>query len=343
MNESDARHATQDLSGGGAGKVAYAVAGEGDAQQRLDNYLMRIWRRVPKSHIYRLVRKGEVRINGKRAKPDQRLQVGDKVRLPPIRVEQIEGPLPPSASLKTLIQGAVIFEDDELLVINKPAGVAVHGGSGLSHGVIEALRAARPELKELELAHRLDRETSGCLLIAKRRAILRELHAQLRERSMDKRYLALLCGKWTLGSKMLTQPLKTNEKQGGERIVRVHPEGQSAESTFKKITGYGGLATLMEVHIGTGRTHQIRVHAAYAGHPVAGDEKYGDKVANEALKAYGLRRMFLHAQSLSFSRRGGELFTVTAPLDAELQSVLDRLAAATAKKAPHAAKRPSTK
>jgi 23S rRNA pseudouridine955/2504/2580 synthase len=309
-------------------KVSYLEAGEGDVNQRIDNFLMRIWRQVPKSHVYRLLRKGEVRVNGKRAKPEQRLQLHDKVRLPPIRLEQSDAPLPPSRSLQSHIEAAVIYEDKDILVVNKPAGIAVHGGSGLSHGLIEGLRASRPDLTELELVHRLDRDTSGCLLIAKRRAALRELHARLRDREMDKRYLALVCGKWTLGTKKLEMPLKTNEKQGGERVVRVHPDGQTAESTFKRLESYGKWATLMEVHIGTGRTHQIRVHAAYAGHPVAGDEKYGDRAANDALKgAVGLRRMFLHAHSLSFIRPGtDETFSISAPLSEELQAVLDKLA-----------------
>jgi len=301
-------------------------ATEGDAGQRVDNFLLRQFRAVPKSLVYRVLRKGEVRINGKRAKPGQRMAAGDRVRLPPIRYEAPSDVLPPSRSLQTLIQKAVLYEDDDFLAVNKPAGVAVHGGSGLSHGVIEALRAARPELDELELVHRLDRETSGCLLVAKRRAVLRQLHAQLREREMDKRYLALVCGRWALGTKKLDMPLKTNEKQGGERVVRVHPEGQTAESTFKVIERFGKHATLMEVHIGTGRTHQIRVHAAYAGHPIAGDEKYGDRACNDALKSFGLRRMFLHAHTLTFVRPGStESFTASAPLDRELQGVLERL------------------
>lgn len=311
-----------------AAGVRYVEASAADAGQRVDNFLLRQFRGVPKSHVYRVLRKGEVRINGKRAKPDQRIAEGDRVRLPPIRYEASPDSLPPSRSLQAFIQKAVLYEDDDFLAINKPAGVAVHGGSGLSHGVIEALRAARPELRELELVHRLDRETSGCLLVAKRRSALRELHAQLREREMDKRYLALVCGRWALGTKKLDMPLKTNEKQGGERMVRVHPEGQSAESTFKVVERYGKHATLMEVNIGTGRTHQIRVHAAYAGHPVAGDEKYGDRECNDALKRFGLRRMFLHAHALTFLRPGtDERFTINAPLDAELQSVLDGLSA----------------
>jgi 23S rRNA pseudouridine955/2504/2580 synthase len=237
-----------------------------------------------------------------------------------------EEPTPaPSRSLQALILAAVVYEDRDLLVVDKPAGVAVHGGSGLSHGVIEALRAAKPELTELELVHRLDRETSGCLLVAKRRAALRELHALFREREMDKCYLALVVGRWQLGTKLMDAPLRTNQKQGGERMVRVHPQGQTAQSTFKPLRYFGKRATLMEVRIGTGRTHQIRVHAAFAKHPVAGDEKYGDQQANTALKEFGLKRMFLHAHSLAFQRADGTSFAVTTPLSADLQGVLDRL------------------
>ena len=310
----------------GFDRVSVVAAKAGDAGQRIDNFLLRIWRTMPKSRVYRLLRKGEVRVNGKRAKPEQRLEEGDRIRLPPVRVASSPDVLPPSRSLQSAIGDAILYEDDSLLVIDKPAGIAVHGGSGLKHGVIEALRAARPELDELELVHRLDRETSGCLLIAKRRSMLRALHAQLREREMDKRYLALVCGRWTLGTKKLELPLKTNQKQGGERMVRVHPEGQSAESLFKVVERFGNRATLMEVRIGTGRTHQIRVHAAHAGHPVAGDDKYGDKVCNEMLKAFGLRRMFLHAHSLSFLLPATQrTFSISAPLDAALQTVLGRL------------------
>jgi len=317
-------------------KVSFRIAEEGDAGQRLDNFLMRLFRKVPKSRIYRLLRRGEVRVNGKRAKPEHRLAAGEKVRIPPIRVEvddDVEMAPPPSRSLQSYLEQAIVFEDDYLLVLNKPAGVAVHGGSGLAHGVIEALRAARPTLKELELVHRLDRETSGCLLIAKRRSALRELHARLREREMDKRYFALVNGQWSLGKKTLDMPLKTNQKQGGERMVRVHAEGQSALSVFQPFEKFGKRATLMDVSIGTGRTHQIRVHAAYAGHPVAGDEKYGDKAGNEALREFGLRRMFLHAHTLGFTHPGtGKAFLATAPLDPELEAVLQSLRSATAKR-----------
>lgn len=313
--------------------VSYAEAAEGDAGQRLDNYLLRILKNVPKSHVYRVIRKGEVRINGKRAKPETRLAVGDQVRIPPIHIEQVPARVAPSHSLQQFITGAILHEDKDLLIVNKPPGVAVHGGSGLAFGVIEALRAARSELTELELVHRLDRDTSGVLLIAKRRAALRELHAAFREREMTKRYLALVVGRWELGKKRIDLPLLTNQKQGGERMVRVHPEGMSALSTFVPQQQFGKLATLMAIEIGTGRTHQIRVHAAYAGHPVAGDEKYGNKAGNDQLREYGLKRMFLHAHTLEFARPGtGEPFSITAPLSDELNTVLATLKDATTKK-----------
>jgi len=313
--------------------VRYVEATEGDVGQRLDNFLLRVFKTVPKSHVYRVLRKGEVRVNGKRAKPETRLVIGDRVRIPPIRVEPRPQQSKPSNSLQTFISTAIIHEDRDLLIINKPSGVAVHGGSGLAFGVIEALRAARPELTELELVHRLDRDTSGVLLLAKRRAALREMHAALREREMTKRYLALVCGRWTLGKKTIELPLLTNQKQGGERMVRVHPEGQAAHSVFMPKQHFGRLVTLMDIEIGTGRTHQIRVHAAYAGHPVAGDEKYGDKECNDSLRPFGLKRMFLHAQSLQFVKPGTtEQFMITAPLSDELQMVLKKLEQATGKK-----------
>ncbi|HKR35410.1 MAG TPA: RluA family pseudouridine synthase [Steroidobacteraceae bacterium] len=310
--------------------VSYVEAQEGDEGQRLDNFLLRTLGAVPRSLVYRILRTGEVRVNGRRAKPAYRLAAGDRVRLPPLQDTKLQDePDPvraPSKSLRDFVAGAVIFEDRDLIVVNKPAGVAVHGGSGVSFGVIEALRAVHPQLKELELVHRLDRETSGCLLVAKRRAVLRDLHAQLRQREMDKRYLALVAGRWPFGAKTIDLPLKTNLKQGGERVVRVHGEGQEAVTTFKPIEQFGKVATLLDIALGTGRTHQIRVHAAHAGYPVAGDEKYGDREKDAKLKAYGLSRMFLHAASLTF-RRGDESFSVSAPLPQDLQSVLERLRA----------------
>jgi 23S rRNA pseudouridine955/2504/2580 synthase len=313
--------------------VSYVEAGEGDVGQRIDNFLMRVLKTIPKSHVYRVLRKGEVRVNGKRAKPETRLALGDRVRIPPLRIDDKPVQAKPSTSLQEFIEASILHEDKDLLIVNKPAGVAVHGGSGLAFGVIEALRAARPELPELELVHRLDRDTSGVLLIAKRRAALRELHAALRQREMTKRYLALVTGRWELGKKRIELPLLTNQKQGGERMVRVHADGQSALSTFVPQQHFGKLATLMAIEIGTGRTHQIRVHAAYAGHPVAGDEKYGNKEGSEALRAYGLRRMFLHAHSLEFARPGtGEKFSITAPLSDELNAVLASVQATVGKK-----------
>lgn len=311
----------------GSGKVTYVAAGEGDAGQRIDNFLLRILKDAPRSLIYRILRSGEVRVNSGRIGPDYRLVEGDRVRVPPVRLKPREQTNAPSKSLREFVEASVIHQDRDLIVVNKPAGVAVHGGSGLSFGVIETLRAVYPELKELELVHRLDRETSGCLLIAKRRAVLRELHATLRERDMEKRYLALVCGRWPFGTKTIDLPLKTNLKQGGERVVRVHAEGQEANTTFRPIQHFAKLATLLDVNLGTGRTHQIRVHAAHAGHPVAGDEKYGDRERDALLKPFGLNRMFLHAHSLTFERAGSrEPFSVTAPLPAELQGVLDKLA-----------------
>jgi 23S rRNA pseudouridine955/2504/2580 synthase len=310
--------------------VSYVTAESGDEGQRVDNFLMRILKDVPRSLVYRILRTGEVRVNGGRVKPEHRLAAGDRIRVPPVTTKPREQAGAPSKSLRELIANAVIYEDRDLIVINKPSGVAVHGGSGLSHGVIEALRVIHPELKELELVHRLDRDTSGCLLIAKRRAALRELHRALREREMQKHYRALVVGRWPFGRKTIDLPLKTNLKQGGERVVRVHPEGQHAVSTFEPLQHFGKLATLLDVKIGTGRTHQIRVHAAHAGHPIAGDEKYGDRERDRALKPLGLNRMFLHAYSLTFMRPGAqEMFSVTAPLPEELQSMVERLAAET--------------
>ncbi|HKS58750.1 MAG TPA: RluA family pseudouridine synthase [Steroidobacteraceae bacterium] len=309
-------------------QVSYVEAQEGDDGQRLDNFLMRTLGAVPRSLVYRILRTGEVRVNGRRAKPAYRVVAGDRIRLPPIQGAKQAGDADsvkaPSKSLREFVAAAVIFEDRDLIVVNKPAGVAVHGGSGVSFGVIEALRAVHPELKELELVHRLDRETSGCLLVARRRAILRDLHAQLRGREMDKRYLALVAGRWPFGSKTIDLPLKTNLKQGGERVVRVHDEGQEAVTTFTPIEQFGKAATLLDIALGTGRTHQIRVHAAHAGYPVAGDEKYGDREKDAKLKEFGLSRMFLHAASLTF-RKSEAPFTVTAPLPPELESVLERL------------------
>jgi 23S rRNA pseudouridine955/2504/2580 synthase len=307
--------------------VHYLVVAEQDAGQRLDNYLLRELKGVPRTHVYRLLRKGELRVNSRRAKPDQRVQAGDRLRIPPLRKPDTEpASRPAPRTLQEQVIAAILHEDDDIIVLNKPAGIAVHGGSGMSHGVIEALRAARPGIDSLDLVHRLDRETSGCLVVAKRRPALRDLHAQLREGRVEKRYLALVCGKWDLGKKRIELPLDTSERRSGQRHVAVRAHGTPAVSMFRPVQFFGRLASLVEVEIGTGKTHQIRVHAAYAGHPVAGDDKYGDRERNAELRDYGLRRMFLHAASIGFNRPGTqEPMMVSAPLGEDLKAVLDAL------------------
>jgi 23S rRNA pseudouridine955/2504/2580 synthase len=306
--------------------VQHLEVGAEDAGQRLDNYLHRHLGGVPRSRIYRVIRKGEVRVNGRRAGPETRLAAEDKVRVPPLRLPEAPAVRRPSADLAAAIARAIIHEDERLLVIDKPAGVAVHGGSGVSFGVIEALRALRPE-ESLELVHRLDRDTSGLLLVARRGSALRTLHALLREEGLEKRYLTLLKGHWNLGRKRIDVPLRTDTRVGGERTVRAAASGKASVSDFRPVQFFGKTATLMEVMLETGRTHQIRVHAQHAGHPVAGDEKYGDAAFNEHLRALGLRRMFLHAHSLSFTWPGGGEFSINTPLPADLAAVLERLSA----------------
>ncbi len=305
---------------------------EEQAGQRLDNFIQRLLGDLPRSRIYRVIRKGEVRVNGHRAGPETRLQAHDKVRIPPVRVRPAPEVGRPSAPLLETIRHSIVQEDQNLLVLDKPAGVAVHGGSGVSFGAIEGLRALRPG-ESLELVHRLDRATSGVLLVAKNTATLRTLHALLREGQFEKRYLALVKGKWELGRKRIDVPLRTDLRVGGERTVRVDPAGKPSLSEFRPIQFFGKRATLMEVAIFTGRTHQIRVHAQHAGHPVAGDEKYGDESFNAEMKALGLKRMFLHANSVSFVWPGKGEFSVNTPLPPELASAVDALAGLKARRA----------
>jgi len=298
---------------------------EDESGQRIDNFLMRHFKTVPRSRVYRLLRKGEVRVNRKRVDAEYRLAAGDEVRLPPVRIDTEEQAGRPSQSLLELIEGAVIFQDRHLLVIDKPSGVAVHGGSGMSFGVIEALRASRPR-ETLELVHRLDRDTSGCLLVARDRQTLTALHALIRAGGLHKTYMALVAGSWQLGTKRIDAPLSTDSRERGERHVRVTPAGKASVSIFKPVQFFGQLATLMEVDIPTGRTHQIRVHADYAGHPLLGDDKYGDHDRNAELKQLGLKRTFLHAQSVAFEWPGsGVPFHVSTPLPPELVAVLDAI------------------
>jgi 23S rRNA pseudouridine955/2504/2580 synthase len=320
-------HAQQPIAAPSA--VRQVVVDAGYAGQRLDNFLRRELPNVPKSHVYRVIRKGEVRINGKRAKPETRLAEGDTVRVPPVRVEPLGTPRRLPHAIAEQIRAAIIYEDRDLLVLDKPAGIAVHGGSGVNFGVIEALRALRPD-ETLELAHRLDRDTSGCLLVARRPAALRTLHALLRDGKFDKRYLALVRGKWELGAKRIDAPLRTDLRVGGERTVRVNASGKEAVSDFKPVQFFGKRASLVEVALLTGRTHQIRVHATHAGYPIAGDEKYGVAEFNESLREFGLERMFLHAHSVSFTwPDSGKTISVNAPLPPDLAAVVDRLGDAT--------------
>ena len=308
-------------AGRGVRKVLAGPAGEG---QRLDNFLLRELKGVPRSHVYRLLRRGEVRVNGGRAKPDYRLAAEDLVRLPPLRDAALPGAASARVpdSLQLLVRNALVHEDERILAFNKPAGLAVHGGSGLSFGLIEALRALRPD-EPLELAHRLDRDTSGCLIVARTRAALRELHALLREGQVEKHYTALVAGRWQLGRKKIDAPVLTNTRQGGERMVRVHTEGKTAVSIFAPREHYRDLATLMDVEIHTGRTHQIRVHAAFAGHPVAGDDKYGAREFNARMRAFGLRRMFLHSTTMAFRWPGtNEPVAISVGLPEDLAKVL---------------------
>jgi 23S rRNA pseudouridine955/2504/2580 synthase len=298
--------------------------GPDEAGQRLDNFLLTRLKGVPKSHVYRLLRKGEVRINKGRAKPEYRLEPGDEVRLPPVRRPEPNAPTQRGRNAGLRLEGQILHEDERLIVLDKPTGIAVHGGSGMSHGVIEALRAARPDAPYLELVHRLDRETSGCLLLAKKRSMLRALHEMLREGRVEKRYLALVKGRWELGQVRLEDRLRKTMR-GGERVVTVDEAGKTAASIFRPVE-IGSAASLLEVRIMTGRTHQIRVQAAEAGHPLAGDERYGDRDYNRKMKELGCDRLFLHAASVGWEDPvSGEWRVFSAPLPDDLREVLSRL------------------
>jgi 23S rRNA pseudouridine955/2504/2580 synthase len=295
------------------------------AGQRVDNFLLARLKGVPRSLVYKLLRRGEVRVNKGRVKPTHRLAVGDLVRLPPVRRADGDAPASPPVALMRGLADAVLYEDERVLVIAKPAGMAVHGGSGISAGVIEALRALRPD-NELELVHRLDRDTSGCLLISKRRSALRALHRQMRDGGIDKRYLALLAGPLPRRVVQVDLPLRKHQLRGGERMVQVDREaGKASRTLFRRLAAYGGL-TLVEAELHTGRTHQIRVHAASLGAPVAGDEKYGVEEANRELRRHGLKRLFLHAAALSFQPSDdAPKVRVEAPLPDDLAALLRRL------------------
>ncbi len=312
------------MSSLGKDAVTWLEVGEDSAGQRVDNFLLKMCKGVPHSHIYRILRSGEVRVNKGRIQADYRLQLGDQVRVPPIRVAQREDkPVAPAREFP------VVFEDDAVLVIDKPAGVAVHGGSGVSFGVIEQLRRAYPQAKFLELAHRLDRETSGLLIIGKKRSALVRLQDEFREGGMGKRYFALVKGRWLNQSQHIRQPLYKYLIENGERRVRVDSEGKSAHSIVRLVkrwrTGQGYFS-LVEVELKTGRTHQIRVHLTHAGFPLLGDDKYGDFALNKELQRLGLKRMFLHAAKLDLKHPvSGESLALEAPLPQELAEFIRRL------------------
>lgn len=303
--------------------VAIHEVDAGQAGQRLDNFLLGRLKGAPRSLVYRLLRTGQVRVNGGRARPETRLATGDRVRVPPVRLAQPGAPAPVPAAMRDSLRAAIVHEDRDLLVLDKPAGIACHGGSGVSLGVIEALRAQRGD-GFLELVHRLDRDTSGILVLARNRTALLALQAQLRSGGAQKRYLALLAGRLQPSPFRIEAPLRKQVLQGGERMVQVAADGKPSASVFTAVERLPG-ATLAEVLIETGRTHQIRVHARHIGHPVAGDEKYGDPAFNARLRALGLRRLFLHATSLRIRGPAGDDLLFHAALPDELTRVLDRL------------------
>ena len=307
--------------------VEFVKIDEDHAEQRIDNFLVTKLKGVPKSMIYRIVRKGEVRVNKKRIKPEYKLQIDDLVRIPPVRVSPVDKSKAPSAKLSRVsqLEHRIVFEDKFLIALNKPAGIAVHGGSGVDYGVIEAMRVLRPQQKFLELVHRLDKDTSGVLLIAKKRSALKHMHDQLRCKKMQKDYQALVRGDWQNNIKSVKAPLLKITLKSGERIVRVNKEGKTSETHFKILQRFDG-STLIQASPLTGRTHQIRVHCQYAGHPIACDEKYSEQKFDESMRALGLNRLFLHAVQLQFIHPDtDERMTVKAPLEPVLLATLNKL------------------
>ncbi|HBZ93527.1 MULTISPECIES: 23S rRNA pseudouridine(955/2504/2580) synthase RluC [unclassified Pseudomonas] len=297
------------------------------AGQRIDNFLRAQLKGVPKTLIYRILRKGEVRVNKGRIKPEYKLQAGDVVRVPPLRLAERDEPEPLAQGLLERLEAAIVYEDKALIVLNKPAGIAVHGGSGLNYGVIEAFRQLRPDAKDLELVHRLDRDTSGLLMIAKKRSMLRHLHEQLRGDGVDKRYMALVRGHWATAKKQVNAPLQKSNLRSGERMVEVDGEGKEALTLFRVLRRFGDFATLVEAKPVTGRTHQIRVHAKHAGHSIAGDSKYGDDDFTREIRELGGKRLFLHAYELHVPLPEGGVLKLEAPVDEVWAKTLERLSA----------------
>ncbi len=305
--------------------VQIVVVDEAYAEQRIDNFLITFLKSLPKTRIYRLLRKGEIRVNKKRTSPDYRLQAGDQIRLPPMQLDIKAAPVVPGKRSVDMLKDRILYEDKNLLIINKPSGIPVHGGSGVHVGVIETLRSMFPKLPHLELAHRLDADTSGCLVLAKKRSILREIHGLLRGGNVHKAYLALTKGHWSSAELRVDAALRKNHLSSGERVVKIDREGKPSLTVFEPMQAYRG-AMLVKAILHTGRTHQIRVHARYRSHPIAGDEKYGDKEFNKELRQKGLKRLFLHSYSIEFILPStGQVIAVEAPLDPELQNCLDCL------------------
>jgi len=304
-------------------QVQWLEITEANSEQRLDNFLITYLKGVPKTRIYRMVRKGEVRVNKGRIDVSYKLQLGDIVRIPPVRVAEKKDEIIVQPTLKFSLENHILYEDEGFIVLNKPAGFAVHGGSGVSSGVIEGLRQIRPQQKFLELVHRLDKETSGCLLIAKKRSVLKLLHELFRGDGIQKTYLALLVGQFQRKKQLVEVPLLKNVAQGGERMVVVSQAGKSAETLFTRLKQFQDV-TLVHAAPKTGRTHQIRVHAAWLGHPIVADDRYGDDDTNKAFKKRGYKRLFLHAEQLQFAHPvSGDLLHFTAPLPEDLQELLN--------------------
>jgi 23S rRNA pseudouridine955/2504/2580 synthase len=296
-----------------------------NAGQRLDNFLLSLEKGVPKSRIYRALRKGEVRVNKGRKKQTYKLQLGDSVRIPPLHVTEKTTLNTVSDFLRRQLNECILLEDDDLLILNKPSGIAVHAGSGIQQGIIEALRITRSELPFLELVHRLDRDTSGCLLLAKSRPALLNLQQQMIEHDINKRYLTLLKGGWGKEEKRIIAPLQKNTVSSGERMVRVDDEGKYAETLFIPLEKFAN-AQLTEVVLFTGRTHQIRVHAKHIGHPLAGDDKYGHREFNKQMKKAGLKRLFLHAWKLGIAHpTTTEPMLIEAPIPEQLQTFINKM------------------
>lgn len=321
MHQEKSKNSVVKESGDG---VRFVKIDENTDGQRIDNFLLRILKGVPRTHIYRLLRTGNIRVNKGRIKPGHRLALGDVVRIPPLRMAVRESSSAPAVVIEKIIK-SIIYEDNDIIILNKPSGLAVHGGSGVQLGAIETLRQARPKCVGLELAHRLDRDTSGCLMVAKRRSALRRLQVLQREGRIVKTYLALMSGRSRKGRFCVDAPLRKNTLRGGERVVRVDPAGKTSRTRFNVLEQFAD-SMLVEAELDSGRTHQIRVHGTHAGYPLLGDRKYGDEVANQNYRELGLRRLFLHAWRLRipFDSKGPAL-TVEAPLPDALHILLNKL------------------